>query len=481
MVCPRATGRSAAAARALRRSAPLGALALVLACTGGEPHHETVLPATAGTAVATERAAIDAIALAALAERRIPGLSIAVMRGDSLVHAVGYGLADSGRAATATTRYQLGSISKQFVAALVMRLVEREWLRLDESAAEALPGFGHLPREILVEHLLTHTSGIREPFTLPSYQDAIGDLTRTRAHFTAILREAPVDFAPATRWSYSNANYLLLALVAEDRLAMPYERALAAEFFTPLDLQSLDHCTPLPAHTEDARGHVLEQDQVVPASPENFHGIRGDGGLCGNAVDVARWTRALASARAVGEASYAAMRRPTRLADGRTADYGYGLSRVPLDGRDAVGHNGMMLGFSASAAYYPADSLTVVVLTNRGGVSADAIQRAISRSLLGLPTPSLAARPLSPRDAARYEGHYDIGVFTVEVARRDGRLWVRMPPPGPTSALIPLGADEFAGAEDPDVLQLRFDVAGGLARDVRVLMGGMHWYGTRRP
>jgi len=417
---------------------------------------------------------------AAVRERRIPGLALVVMQGDEILLAEGFGLAETAqqKPVSASTVFQLGSIGKQFLAALVLRLAEQGRLSLDDPLARYLPGFAQQPQEVRLRHLLSHTSGIRELFTMPRYQAGIEDLSRGVAELEAMAREAPVDFTPGSRWSYSNTNYTILALLVERSTGRPYEEALDQAFFRPLGLSSLRQCTPLPRDAGEARGHVLGKDGVVPAAPENMNWIRGDGGLCGTALDLARWTRLLASGRVVSRESYRAMSTGTRLSNGREVDYGFGLSLVPLDGQRKLAHNGAMLGFSASVAYYPDAELTLALLANRGDVRTESIERAIARRLLGLPTPSVAEVLLPVQLRRQLAGTYDIGVFPVRVVERGERLWLEMPPPGPTTPLRYLGTRAFAGDMDPDAYRLDFG-DGEPATELRLFMGAMHWYGVR--
>lgn len=452
----------------------LVAIVLALGCSS-QPH----VPGTTARGMAL--GAVDSIASVALDERGIPGLSLVVLQGDDTVLAKGYGFADAAQRVpvSETTVFQLGSISKQFLSALVLRLAERGVLSLDDPVTMHLPEFTRLPREILVRHLLSHTSGIREPFMIPEYAAGIEDLNRSAEELVWLLRQAPVEYSPGSRWSYSNANYMILATLVEQVTGKSYERELADEFFRPLGLSSLRPCTPLPQERSEARGHVWHSGAIVPAAPENMNWIRGDGGLCGTASDVARWIRLLASGRAVSPKSYREMVAPTRLVDGRLADYGFGLSVVTPDGRPKVAHNGAMLGFSASAAYYPDAELTVVVLVNRGDVRTESIERRIARRMLGLPDPEVHERALQPEMKQQAVGRYDIGVFEVRVAERDGQLWLEMPQPGPTTRLRYLGNGEFVCESDPDACRLTVGHRDLPVQDLRILMGAMHWYGVR--
>ena len=455
------------------------ALAIAGLCAGcSVPGHRSAPASDIG---ATAQLEIDTIASNALRERRIPGLALVVLKRGDVAFARGYGVGDIGRSESVSpaTVFQLGSIGKPILAALVLRLADQQRLSLDDPVTRHLPEFGRLPADLRVRHLLSHTSGIREPFTMQAYLAGIEDLARRPEEMVAILRDAPVDFAPGARWSYSNANYMLLALIVERVTGRPYERVLATEVFEPMSLPSLRQCTPLPQLPAEARGHVGRRNQVSHAAPENMHWIRGDGGICGSALDLARWLRLLARGKLVSGAAFDRMRAPTQPDGGPSADYGLGLSLVSLDGVRRIGHNGAMLGFSASASHYPDSDLTVVVLANLGGVRTEAIERAAARRLLGMPAPDLRGQP-GPADAReRFTGSYDIGVFTVKVQERDGRLWLESPPPAPTTALRYLGGDEFAGDIDPDAIRIRFTTAGGRADALRLFMGGMHWYGRR--
>jgi D-alanyl-D-alanine carboxypeptidase len=326
-------------------------------------------------------------------------------------------------------------------------------------------------------HLLNHTSGLREIFTYEEAGAAFDDLTRTRSQYHSFLRRIPSDFAPGSRWSYSNTNYALLALLVERLEGAPYEDVLVRRFFAPHGLGSLRQCQSLPQRPGEAFGHVLSNGAAAVAAPENMEWIRGDGGLCGNALDVARWSRLLATGRILPASGYERMTARTRVTSGPESDYGFGLSLVPLDGIRKVSHNGAMRGFSASAAYYPDSALTVVVLTNRGDVRTESIERAIARVLLGLPAPSTESIALTEAEATRYVGTFDIGVFHIRIRQREGGMWLEMPPPGPTTRLVYRGYGRFVGAGDPDATVVTFSSSGQM---VTLFMGAMNWTGTRR-
>lgn len=425
-----------------------------------------------------------AIAEAALKSQQIPGLSLVVMKGDEVTFAKGYGLEDIGRkdAVTPDTVFALGSMTKQFVAALVLRLVEEGKLTLDDPAARHLPDFTNLPPGLRIRHLLTHTSGMRDDIVQPELMAFYEKSGATFSEYLAAARHTPADFAPGSRWSYSNFNYAMLTVVVERLTGRPLEEALAERLFSPLGLRSIRLCPPQPGQAPgQARGHVSRSGgALAPHPPENFGLFRGSGGYCGSAADMARWTRALANGKVVSPRSYRLMTSRARLTNGREADYGLGTSLASPDGARRYGHGGYGGGFSGQAAYYPGARLTVVVLTNRF-VFPEYIERKVTRRLLGLPEPAQREVPLSAQERRRYVGSYDIGVrgWYVQVAERDGRVWFELSAPKMSLPLVYLGNHEFSNATDPDGYRLRFSKDG---RELRLLgMGMMTWYGIRVP
>ena len=430
---------------------------------------------------------VDSVAAATLASASVPGLSVVVMRGAKVQLAKGYGLADvsSRTPATVNTVYQIGSISKQFTAAAIMRLVEQGALRLDDPVSRHLPEYRrHYGDSVRLTHLLRQTSGIREEFTLPGYNEQIIDTTRPNAELMSLIEREPLGFGPGTRWSYSNSNYAILAAIIERVTGKAYDRVLADEFFGPLGLRSMRHCSPIPMGRHHARGYGLDGGRVVPSPPENMNWIRGDGGLCASADDLARWAQLLANGKVVRAASYQRMVSRERLADGTTPEYGFALSLVPLDGAHRrVSHGGRMAGFTAALAYYPDQDVTIAILTNRAGLWIEAMEQTIARTVLGLPRPVVRDVAMTPEMRRRYVGAYDVGIatVTVRITERGNALWLEWPPPGPTSKLLYQSGNTFAAAMEPDAIRVTFERPdqSGRAPRMTVLMAGMHWYGRR--
>ena len=445
------------------------------------------LDATAALSTSPETLAdVVTITEAEMKEQQVPGVALVIMKGDDVVLARGFGRENIVRdhQVSEKTVFALGSISKQLVAALVLQLSQEGKLSVDDAVAQHLPDFTALPPELKIHHLLSHTSGMREEFAQADLRELFDKPGTTFADYVEAARDTPADWPPGSRWSYGNVNYMMLTVIAERLTGGPLEKTLAQRFFEPLGLHSLQLCASEPQEAPGhARGYVRCDGELVPHPPENVSLFRGSGGFCGSAVDVARWTRALATGKVIDAKSYRQMTTRAALANGGKAEYGFGIDLGSHDGVQRNGHGGYGAGFSAQVGYYPDAQLTVVVLTNRDFASPEQIERKIARRLLGVPEPKRHALALSPKELQRYAGSYDLGIlgWYPRTVVRDGRLWFELPSPKISLPLVYTGNHEFVAAEDIDGYRLTFSESGPGKELKLVGMGMMTWYGVRRP
>ena len=168
-----------------------------------------VLVSTAAHADALARG--DEFVRAEMAREKVPGVAVAIVDHGAVVKAEGYGLAnvEHGVPVRADTIFQSGSLGKQFTAATVMTLVEEGKIGLEDSIAKYFPEAPEPFRAITVRHLLTHTSGI------PDYTEGTIDLRRdyTEDELAKLAFGLKLEFAPGSRWNYSNTGYLMLGVL----------------------------------------------------------------------------------------------------------------------------------------------------------------------------------------------------------------------------------------------------------------------------
>jgi CubicO group peptidase (beta-lactamase class C family) len=335
---------------------------------------------------------VDSAAAATLRSGPVAGMSILVARGSTVLIDTAYGSADleNGVAATARTVYGIGSVSKQFTAAAIMRLAEEGKLRLDDDVAPFFPQFPFGARHVTIRELLMHTSGVHNLISPPT-RDTVLRLPLPRDSALTQAYTAPFDYDPGARFQYSNTGYVMLGMIVEHITGRSYGDYLQQTFFTPLGLTSTHVCTDAPIVPHRARGYEVHDEHLVTATPYDLRAMTPAGGLCSTTHDLLAWSRALASGRAISTASYRQMATQGRLSDGTPVpNYGFALVLTTLGAHRSVWHDGGVPGFRARVATFPDDSLVVIVLANTiepvGTRSPPAgLEVAIDRFVLGVP------------------------------------------------------------------------------------------------
>jgi CubicO group peptidase (beta-lactamase class C family) len=307
---------------------------------------------------------------------RVPGISIAITRRGTLVHAEGYGFANIEHQAPATTEtvYQSASLGKQFTAALVLLLVEHGMLGLDEPVA---PYFCAASEEwscITVRQLLSHTSGISDK----GFGELNLRLDYTDEELACVIASTPLEFQPGTVWSYSNSGYILLGLLIARITGRFYGDLLDEWIFSPLGMTtarviSEGDIIPNRAAGYRMEGGVIRNQEYVSPSLNRT----ADGGLYFTVLDLAKWDRALYQGTIVSEKSREAMWTPVKLVDGSTAFYGLGWSVASSPQGRVVEHDGEWQGFSSHIVRYVDRGVGIMVLANLADAPVSDIARAL--------------------------------------------------------------------------------------------------------
>jgi len=425
---------------------------------------------------------VDSVATAAVAEKSIAGVSVAVVKSGRTVLAKGYGFADleNDVPATAETVYRIGSITKQFTSAAIMRLMEQSKLSLDDTLQKFLPAFPTQGNRVTVRHLLTHTSGIKSYTSLGPKWARVVRLDLVTDSLVALFANEPFDFKPGDAYRYNNSGYFLLGMIIEKLSGKPYGQYLKDEFFTPLGLKSTMYCDQAPLIKHRAQGYATPPSGgggFTNAEPLSMTQPYAAGSLCSTVNDLVVWTQALSSGKVVSPASYKLMSTPGTLNDGKPITYGFGLGTGTLGGHPQVSHNGGINGFVAELHHYPNDSVITVVLTNTGALTAVQLERLIARRTLGIK--DLPAAPIDAAVLERLVGEYAIGNTRLKVFVEGGRLRAQ-PSGGPAFGLKHIGGGERFVRDDNDDVQYEF-AAGTPAPSFVRRQGGNVTTATRVP
>ena len=297
-------------------------------------------------------------------EGEAPGASLLVLKDGTALVARGYGRSDLEQAIEAgpATAYRLASVSKQFTAASILLLAQDGKLAIDDQARRWLPALPPAADAITLRHLLTHTSG------LVDYEDLMAEpydgQIRDAGVLALLAKEDRLYFPPGSAYRYSNSAYALLALVVERASGMAYPDFLRTRIFQPLGMNdSLAYVQGGPDVPHRAWGYSGTDDHWQRTDQSSTSAVLGDGGIYSSIDDLAHWDAALYDDRLLSDASRALAFSPQVEVTGEPyrAHYGFGWR---ITG-DTLWHSGETIGFRNVIVRWPAQRLTVVLLSNR--------------------------------------------------------------------------------------------------------------------
>ncbi|MHB8196283.1 MAG: serine hydrolase domain-containing protein, partial [Vulcanimicrobiaceae bacterium] len=327
-----------------------------------------------GAAPAVPSAVIAQAVRQVLSASKTPGVTIAIAEHGQLVYARGFGLRNVARKkpANAQTRYQIGSMTKQFTAAAILQLRDAGKLSLHEKVSQILPNAPHA-KQITIYELLTHTSGLANYTNVSGFERMAGK-PGSYQQMMALIAKKPLEFTPGSRWRYSNTNYIILGRIIEVLSHEPYERYVQQHEFAPAGMVHTGWIGGKPALRDTAQGYrVAKNGQILSALPLRASWAWSAGAIVSTVGDFVRWTDALRSGKIVPVRDYAEMTTPVRPTYGSSSGYGFGLVRDRFEGQPRVWHNGGTFGFISNGARFPAQHLQIVAFTNSANGPAAAI------------------------------------------------------------------------------------------------------------
>jgi CubicO group peptidase (beta-lactamase class C family) len=356
-----------------------------------------LLPSAAASAQAltpAEIAAIDGAADQTLRLTGVPAASIAVVRGGQIVLTRAYGLArlDPPAPATAGMAFAIGSISKQFTAAMVLLLVQDGKLSLDDHVGKFLPELTEADH-VTIRQLLSHTSGYQD-FWPEDYSPLAFRKSTTPQAIADNWGRRKLDFTPGTQWQYSNTGYAIAALIVEKAGGAPFFDQLRARILQPLNMtHAVDYDAGgiPPGGPTGYERYAFSRPRPAPLDRPGWS--FGSGGLAMPAHDLALWDISLINQTILTPASYKTMETEVKLTDGHGTGYALGVDVGARNGHRYVAHTGEETGFVAANIVYPEDRAAVAVLTNQDASrAASLIAGAVSRIAFGI-GPSIPKDP----------------------------------------------------------------------------------------
>ncbi|WP_395845159.1 serine hydrolase [Archangium violaceum] len=410
------------------------AAALSLGASWSTAHAEPSLESCSSCCLETEgslsaqmKERIDKFVGERMQHGHIPGLSLVVLREGKPVYVRGYGSSNlaTGEPMTSCSLVSIGSTTKSMTALALMQLVEQGRVDLEAPVTRYIPWFQTADGKgssILVKQLLSHTSGMPAKSLLEGTTDA-GALERRVRSFSQLS----LAFPPGQGWMYSNTGYAVLGLIVQKVSGMSYELYLASHVIHPLMMKHTTFGPPEGTTAPLAQGYVWTRGETRPA-PMLLAREQHPAGSSTytSARDVSSYLAALLAkgqglhSRVITPESLREMWQPAA-ATSATGAYGYGWELGSMFGRQAVYHDGSVVGSGSMFILFPEENLAVATLANLNGVHQQELAKGVAALMLGAeppPAPPLVYRPPStfvPDTSVweKYVGNYLLPIYGV--------------------------------------------------------------------
>jgi D-alanyl-D-alanine carboxypeptidase len=286
-----------------------------------------------------------------------PGAVLLAVREGEVIFREARGLADAELRTPLRPEmlFKIGSITKQFAAAAILKLAAEGRLALSDPLSKYVAGF---PDALTIEHLLTHTGGVAEYTPMPEYHANLRQDTTVDA-MVALIRSKPLEFTPGTQYKYTNSAYFLLGATIEKVTGESFASYLKKSVLEPNGLthtrmDSLTEIIPNRARGYDRDANGLRNATIY--SPTRAYSV---GGLLSTVDDLRRWNE-----RAVNDPQLARAFDMHKLSDGKPTGYGYGWFISDLEGAKVIEHGGDIPGFTAHVLTIPEKKIFVALLSN---------------------------------------------------------------------------------------------------------------------
>ncbi len=392
-----------------------------------------------------------------------PGGVVLVAQGDKVLYERALGLADMDAKEPLSTNsvLRIGSVTKQFTGVAILQLAEQGKLKLSDEIQQYVD-FPKKEHAITIEHLITHTSGIPNFTDLPLYNAENYAKDATLPELIAYFKDLPLEFAPGSKWSYSNSGYILLTAIIERVTGMTWTDHVEKHLLRPAGMTaSSASITPGYLPNEPGLGYRPDGEGWGTALPVSLAWPRGAGAIRSTVGDLWKWNTAVHKGPLLSSAMREKAFTAYKLADGTSSNYGSGWMFMNVQGSPTHEHSGGINGATGNAIYLPEEDIYVAVLVNRESDDAHNLAPKLAAIALGKPYGG-AAQALPAEQANQYTGVYvdKDGVNRYITADADGLHSQRQG--GARFDLVHLGNDRFLFSRDVIELVFQRDSKGNV-------------------
>ena len=397
-------------------------------------------------AAAADPSSIDQASGQALQKLKSPGLVVMVVESDRITHAKGYGVAsvETQEPVTPNHLFRVGSTTKMFVAATLLRLSERGKVSLRTPVGTYLHELQGPLADLTGHQLLTHTAGLMDRTLMYGAHDDTALAANIRG-----LQPDVLFTKPGQIYSYSNLGYAMAGRLIEVTSAEPFADAVSDLIFQPLGMKRTTFRPTLAMTYPIAQGHSTENSEVIIARPAADHsGYWPAGSMFTSGNDFARWAITVINGgkldgRQALEAEVVRTMTMPLVDTPNGGKYGYGIAVQKIGALDVYSHGGSRTGYGSHFIWSPQKKCGVIAIANLSGADPGPLAREIFKSISGVNAAERNDAPPAKLDPTKLAGIYAQYTSFVTVTAEAGQL--KLVADGHTAALSPTQGNCFTG------------------------------------
>lgn len=340
-----------------------------------------------------------------------PGAVVLIAKDGKILLKKAYGLASlkPKRKLKSDMVFPIASMSKQFVSAAVLQLVEAGKISLDDPIQKYVPYYPNKKYEITIHHLLSQTSGIPEYFDVDENEYYLLAQEHTPQQIINYYKDAPLEFEPGSKWSYSNSNYPLLGAALEKVTGLSIKAYLHKFIFQPLNMNSSGLWYPTTVQEKRIpTGYDIQQGQLKVGPKMIGSALYAPGGIVSSVDDLFLWNRAIQSQNGLSKYVVEQLTTEKKTNAGKGTGYGYGLFRRELQGSETIEHGGILFSFTSGGLYLPKEDLFICILSNTKFDRLQEVSNYIASVIINKPLEILTKGTISKEVLQEYVGVYKL-------------------------------------------------------------------------
>lgn len=353
---------------------------------------------------------------------KVPGGSLGIIQDGKLIYTRGYGMANLEYDIPNDTKsvFRIGSTSKQFTAACIILLSLQDKLKLSDTLDKFFPDFPSYAKTISIQHLLNHTSGIRDYLTLATLKGLRADDYYDDKDVMQWLVKQQIDFKPGDKFLYSNSGYWLLGQIVNKVAEMNMSDFAEKEIFKPLGMNNTHfHNDHNHIVKNRASGYYPKSEDVFKISMTTLDMI-GDGGIYTTIEDILLWDNTYYQSNVLNKEFWELMTKKAKLNNSKIIGYALGLGISTYKGLKTISHAGGFAGFRAELARFPEQHISIALFSNRGDTNTDQMVYKVADIILkdkfikNLDDKLKTPKKTDAEDTATYSFNQIIGNYQLE-------------------------------------------------------------------